>query len=109
MPESNTTNPKNLRVASGALRDGWTYDVQSIPTTNRFRATVSHPYGDDPSGGTPWPIEDSSFDADPPHPTYATVEAAVSAADRYVDRLSELKGYPDPDKMSTRGFRPTIW
>ncbi|MGA7732223.1 MAG: hypothetical protein WCD37_13245 [Chloroflexia bacterium] len=109
MPGLNESDPNDYRVARGKLKDGWTYNVERIPKTDRFRATVLHPYGDAPSGGTPWPIEDSSFNADPAHPTYPTVEEAISAAEGYVDRLSELRGYPDPDKMSARGFRPALW
>ena len=103
MPGLNTNDPNDTRVATGKLKDGWTYDVRSIPKSDRFRATVLHPYGDAASGGTPWPIEDPTLSADPAHPIYPTVEEAVSAASQYVDRLSELPGYPDPDKMSARG------
>jgi hypothetical protein len=74
-----------------------------------FRVTVLHPYGDAPSGGVPWPIEDPTMGDHSAHPTYATVEEAIAAAHRYVEALSELRGYPDPDKMSPRGFRPTLW
>jgi hypothetical protein len=109
MPGLNKYDPNDTRVATGKLKDGWTYDISSIPRSDRFRATVLHPYGDAASGGVPWPIEDPSFEADPAHPTYITVEEAISAARGYVDRLSELRGYPDPDKMSARGLRPTLW
>jgi hypothetical protein len=109
MPGLNANNPTDLRVAGGKLKDGWTYDIERIPRTDRFRATVLHPYGDDPSGGVPWPIEDPGAAPDPAHPTYPTVEHAITAAQEYIDRLSQLRGYPDPDKMSARGLRPTIW
>src|SRR5690349_17830641 len=107
------SDPNDSRVATGKLKDGWTYDIRSIPRSERFCATVVHPYGDAASGGVPWPIEDSAPgghpDADLAHPTYATIEEAISAARRYVDRLSELRGYPDPEEMSARGLRPTLW
>jgi hypothetical protein len=109
VPGLNTSDPNDSRVAMGRLKDGWAYDIMSIPKSDRFRATVEHPYGDASSGGTPWPIEDPTLNADPEHPTYPTIEDAVSAASRYIDRLSELRGYPDPDQMSARGFRPTLW
>ena len=109
MPGLNPNNPNDLRVAGGKLKDGWTYDIESIPKTDRFRATVLHPYGDAPSGGVPWPIEDQSLDGDTTHPTYPTIEEAIAAAERYVETLSAIKGYPDPDKMSPRGFRPALW
>ena len=109
MPGLNTNEPNDYRVAWGKLKDGWTYDIERMPKTNRFRATVLHPYGAAPVGGVHWPIEDSSLDAESAHPTYPTVEEAISAAEKYVVMLSELRGYPDPDKMSPRGFRPTIW
>ena len=109
MPGSDKYDSNDARVATGKLKDGWTYEVRSMPGTGTFCATVLHPYGDAASGGVPWPIEDPAFDADPMHPTYPTVEEAVSAARGYVERLSELHGYPDPDKMSARGFRPTLW
>lgn len=111
MPGLNVKSPNDRRIAGGSLKDGWTYDIESVPKTGRFRATVIHPYGDAPSEGAAWPIEDPivSADADPAHPTYATVEEATSAAVRYVDLLSDLRGYPDPALMSAKGFRPTIW
>ena len=105
----NTNELNGYRFASGTLKDGWTYDIERMPKTNRFRAIVLHPYGDAPSGGVPWPIEDPSLDVVSAHPTYLTVEEAILAAEKYVDMLSELRGYPDPDKMSPKGFRPTIW
>ena len=105
----NPQNSNDNKVAGGQLKDGWSYEIARVPKTSRFRATVTHPYGDLPSGGTPWPIEDPDQDLDPAHPTYSTIEEAISATKRYVDALSELVGYPDPDKMSARGFRPTIW
>lgn len=107
----NTNNPDDYRVAFGSLKDGWTYTIERIQGASGYRATVSHPYGDAPSGGVPWPIEDPdlALDLDPARPTYPTIEAAISAAQGYVDKLSELRGYPDPDKMSPRGFRPAIW
>lgn len=95
--------------ASGSLKDGWRYQVERIPVTNRFHVTVVHPYGDEPSGGVPWPIEDPDATPDPAHPTYSTVEGAIAAARAYLERLSDLRGYPDPDKMSARGFRPALW
>jgi hypothetical protein len=109
MPGIDVNNPNDSRIASGSIRDGWIYDIERVPKTDRFRVTVVHPYGDAPSGGTPWPIEDPLTDGDPAHPTYPTVEEAISAAQRYVDLLSDLPGYPDPALMSARGFRPTIW
>ena len=112
MPGTNTRNPQNNRVAGGDLKDGWTYEIERIPKSDRFRATVLHPYGDAPFGGMPWPIEDPTMEsdqADPAHPTFPSIERAVSAAESYVDLLSKVPGYPDPDKMSARGFRPTIW
>lgn len=109
MPGLNTNDPNDHRVAQGKLKDGWTYAVERIPKTDKFRASVLHPYGDAPTGGSSWPIEDPRLDIDPAHPTYLTVEDAITAAQQYVDRLSELKGYPDPDKMSARGFRPALW
>jgi hypothetical protein len=109
VPDLNTNDPNDTLVAMGKLKDGWTYDVRSIPKTNTYYATVLHPYGDAASGGAPWPIEDPTLSADSGHPTYPTIEEAASAARGYVDILSELPGYPDPDKMSTRGFRPTLW
>jgi hypothetical protein len=109
VPGLNKNNPNDTRVATGKLKDGWTYDVRSIPKSERFYATVLHPYGDAASGGVPWPIEDLTLSAESGHPTYPTIEEATSGARRYVDILSELPGYPDPDKMSTRGFRPTLW
>jgi len=102
-------NPSDLRMASGRLEDGWTYDVERIPKSESFRAIVVHPYGNAPTGGVPWPIEDPTVDGDSAHPTYPTIEEAISAAIRYVDLLSNMQGYPDPDKMSARGLRPTIW
>jgi hypothetical protein len=105
----NKYNPNDARVASGKLKDGWTYDISSDPRSDRFCATVLHPYGDAASGGVPWPIEDPTSEADPAHPTYLTIEEAIVAARKYVDMLSELRGYPDPDKMSARGLRPTLW
>jgi hypothetical protein len=105
----NEYDPDAAQVATGKLKDGWTYDIKSIPKSTRFGATVVHPYGDAPSGGVPWPIEDPGYVADPAHPTYATIEEAISAARGYVDKLSELRGYPDPEKMSARGLRPTLW
>jgi hypothetical protein len=98
-----------LRVAGGKLQDDWTYSIERIPRTDMFRVWVLHPYGDAQSGGTPWPIEDPDSDADPAYPTYASIEDATAAAKRYVDLLSNLAGYPDPDKMSARGLRPHIW
>lgn len=109
MPGLNKSDPNDDRVATGKLKDGWTYDIRSIPSSDRFRATVVHPYGDAASGGVPWPIEDPDHNADPAHPTYATTEEAISAARGYVDRLSELRGYPNPEEMSARGLRPTLW
>jgi hypothetical protein len=109
MPGLNPNDPNDLRVAGGKLKDGWTYDIESVPRTGRFRATVLHPYGDAPSGGVPWPIEDPDLAVDPTHPTYATIEEAIAAAARYVETLSLIRGYPDPDKMSPRGFRPALW
>lgn len=109
MPGLNTNDPNDTRVAMGKLKDGWTYQISSIPRSDRFCATVLHPYGDAPSGGVPWPIEDNGLDADPAYPTYPTIEEAISAARRYIDMLSELRGYPDPEKMSARGLRPTLW
>jgi hypothetical protein len=109
VPGLNKNNPNDLRVATGKLKDGWTYDISSVPKTDRFGATVLHPYSDAISGGVPWPIEDTSLDIDPTHPTYLTIEQALAAARAYVDRLSELRGYPNPDKMSARGLRPTLW
>ena len=109
MPGLNANDPNDRRVAGGKLKDGWTYDIESVPRTGRFRATVLHPYGDAPSGGVPWPIEDPDLEVDPTHPTYPSIEEAVAAAARYVDTLSEIRGYPDPDKMSPRGFRPALW
>ena len=107
-PGLNTNNPNDFRVATGKLKDGWTYDIKGIPKTDRFCATVLHPCGDAASRGVPWPIEDPNLYADPAHPTYPTIEEAISAARGYVDTLSELPGYPDPDKMSARGFRPKL-
>jgi hypothetical protein len=109
MPGTNAVSPDDSRIASGTIRDGWSYDIERIPKTDRFRATVVRPYGDAQSGGTPWPIEDPLTDTDPAHPTYATVEDALSAVERYVDLLADLPGYPDPALMSARGFRPCIW
>jgi len=109
MPDLNTNDSNDYRVARGKLKDGWTFDIARIPIANRFRATVLHPYGDEPSGGVPWPIEDPSLEVDPAHPTYPTIDEAIAAAKEYVDKLSELRGYPDPDKMSARGFRPALW
>lgn len=109
MPGLNTINSNDTQVATGKLRDGWTYDIRSILKSDRFYATVLHPYGDAATGGTPWPIEDPTLSEDTGHPTYPTIEEAALAARGYVDLLSELPGYPDPDKMSTRGFRPTLW
>jgi hypothetical protein len=109
MPGLNTSNPNDFRVAMGKLSDGWTYDIERIPKSERFRATVVHPYGSAASGGVPWPVEDPGADVDPTYPTYTTIEEAVLAATRYVEALSHLPGYPDPDKMSARGFRPTLW
>jgi|SRR5687768_3574329 len=109
MQSMNLNGPTGYRVAGGKLKDGWTYDIERVPKTDRFRATVLHPYGNAPSGGVPWPIEDPILDAEAAHPTYPTAEEAIAAAERYVDLLSELRGYPDPDKMSPRGFRPAIW
>ena len=109
MPGLNMNDPNDSRVATGKLKDGWIYDIRSIPKSDRFYATVLHPYGDAASGGVPWPIEDASCNIDPAHPTYTTIGEAISAARGYVDRLSELRGYPDPEKMSARGLRPTLW
>jgi hypothetical protein len=109
MPGLNTNDPNDYRVAIGKLKDGWSYHIERVPRTDRFRAAVLHPYGDAPSGGVPWPIEDPSLAIDPTYPTYPTIEEAISAAERYIDRLSELRGYPDPEKMSARGLRPTLW
>jgi hypothetical protein len=109
MPGLNTNDPDDRRVAVGRLKDGWTYDIELVPKTDRYRATVVHPYGEAASGGTPWPIEDPSLSVNSTYPTYATVAQAISAAQEYVDLLSDLPGYPDPDKMSARGFRPTLW
>lgn len=109
LPGLNTNDPNDIRVATGKLKDGWTYDIRSIPKTDRFCATVLHPYGDASSGGVPWPIEDPTFAEDPAHPTYPTIDAAVSAARAYIEILGELHGYPDPDKMSARGLRPALW
>jgi len=36
----NTNNPNDLRVTWGKLKDGWTYDVERIPKSDRFRVTV---------------------------------------------------------------------
>lgn len=109
MPGLNTNDPNDHRVAIGKLKDGWTYDIERIPRTDAFRATVMHPYGSAASGGVPWPIEDPSRDVDPTYPAYTSIEEAIAAAEGYVEALSELPGYPDPDKMSSRGFRPTLW
>ena len=109
MPGLNKNDPNDYRVAIGKLKDGWAYDISSTPKTDRFCATVSHPYADGISGGATWPIEDPTQIADSAHPTYPTIEGADIAARRYVDLLSELRGYPDPEKMSARRFRPTIW
>lgn len=109
MPGLNTNDPNDRTVAQGKLKDGWTYDIESIPRTNRFRATVVRPYGDAASGGVPWPIEDPNLAVDPTHPTYSTIEEAIAAAEGYLTLISEISGYPDPDKMSPRGFRPAIW
>src|SRR5437016_1994012 len=98
VPGLNTNDTNDYRVATGKLKDGWTYDIERVPKTNRFRATVLHPYGDAPSGGVPWPIEDPGLDVNPTYPTYPTLEEALSAAEGYIDALSELPGYPDPDK-----------
>jgi len=109
MPDLNAHGSNYDGVTGGKLKDGWTYDIERIPKSNGFRATVLHPYGDAASGGTPWPIEDPSAEADPAHPSYPTIDEAISAAARYVDMLSEVRGYPDPDKMSARGLRPALW
>ncbi|MDQ6694347.1 MAG: hypothetical protein M3014_07975 [Chloroflexota bacterium] len=109
MADLNTNKPSDPDVATGKLRDGWTYRIERIPIKNSFRVTVLHPYGDALSGGVPWPIEDPSLDVDPSYPTYPTVEEAISAAEGYLDRLSEVWGYPDPEKMSARGLRPALW
>lgn len=109
MPGLNTNDSNDFRVAEGKLKDGWTYAIECVPKTDRFRATVLHPYGDAPSGGVPWPIEDPDQAVDPAHPTYPGISEAISAAEAYIDRLSQLRGYPDPDKMSARGLRPTLW
>lgn len=109
MPDLKLNKPDNYRVAAGKLRDGWTYEVERVGHTERFRATVLHPYGDALDGGVPWPIEDANDDSDSAHPTYPTIEAAIRAAEVYVNRLGEVRGYPDPDKMSARGLRPTLW
>jgi hypothetical protein len=109
MPGLNKNDLDDSRVATGKLKDGWTYDIKSIPRSGRFLATVTHPYGDAATGGVPWPIEDPGFVADSAHPTYATIEEAISAARGYVGRLSDVRGYPDPEKMSARGLRPTLW
>ena len=105
----NLNNPNDYRVAIGNLKDGWTYSIERIPKTSRFRATVLHPYGDAPAGGVPWPIEDPDLGLEAAHPTYPTIEEAISAAEGYVNRLGEIPGYPDPDKMSARGLRPALW
>lgn len=108
MPDVSTNSRSDLRVAEGKLKDGWTYFVERIPKIGKFRAIVVHAY-EDASGGASWPIEDPSLDIDPMYPTYRTIEDAVAGAEGYVDRLSEVGGYPDPDKMSARGFRPALW
>lgn len=109
MPGLNKNDSTDSRVATGKVKDGWTYDIRSIPRSDRFCATIVHPYGDAASGGVPWPIEDPGYVASPAHPTYTTIEEAISAARGYVDKLSELRGYPDPENMSARGLRPTLW
>ena len=108
---ANTTGPDEFRKIVGNLKDGWSYEIRRVARSERFSATVVRAYGDAPTGGSPWPIEDPSIadGTDPAHPTYATVEEALAAAERYVLILSDLPGYPDPAKMSARGFRPTIW
>ena len=93
----------------GELRDGWIYSIERIPGSSRFRATVIHPYGDALTGGVPWPIEDPRSHENPSYPVYETVEEAVRAAEAYVNMLADVHGYPDPDKMSARGFRPALW
>ena len=108
----NTNHLNNHQVATAMLKDGWTCDVQRMSGTDRFLATVVHPLL---SGGVPWPIEDPSMNAedvdrhlDTAHPTYLTIGEAMSGAQRYVDILSEMIGYPDPHKMSARGDRPML-
>jgi len=109
MPGLNTRNSNDHRVAIGNLKDGWTYSIERSSESSRFHATIFHPYGDAPSGGVPWPIEDQDLGLDSARPTYSTIQEAITASEKYVDRLSELRGYPDPEKMSPRGFRPTMW
>jgi|GEM_PF-5140466 len=109
MPGLNVNSLNGNKVATGQLKDGWTYEIACVPKTSRFHATVMHPYGDLLSGSTSWPIEDPDLDIDPAHPTYPTIEEAISAAGKYVDALGQLAGYPNPDNMSARGFRPNLW
>ncbi len=65
-------------------------------------------------GGLPWPIEDPSpgvdgannvdgmdMGVDTTHPMYMSIGEAMSGAQRYVDILSELQGYPDPVDLLT--------
>lgn len=98
-----------LSSTQGELKDGWIYSIEPLPGSSRLRVTVVRPYGDASTGGVPWPIEDPGSQLDSAHPTYATVEEAVRAAEAYVDLLAEVHGYPDTDKMSARGFRPALW
>src|SRR5688572_15067069 len=112
----NTNHLNNFQVATAMLKDGWTADVQRMSRSDRFVATVVHPFGNELSGGVPWPIEDPSLNAEDidrhpntAHPTYLTIGEAMSGAQRYVDILSKMAGYPDPHKMSARGDRPILF
>src|SRR5215210_1739013 len=97
----NTGDQNNYQVATAMLKDGWTCDVQRMPRTDKFSATVVHPYGDELSGGVSWPIEDPLLRADgadgadkhldTAHPTYLSIGEAMSGAKRYVDILSEMR------------------
>lgn len=109
MPRPNKNDLNDYRVVMGKLKDDWTYYIRSVPASDRFYATVSHPCGFDLPGGAPWFIADPTQIADPAHPTYQTIEEAEVAARRYVDILSGMPGYPDLDRMSARGFRPTTY